>query len=464
MRWKFSIAVLLPVIAAVLLTIGLATGFFIWSAQQTDSHSLDRQQALAAKMVETTRSDFATSQQDQVLRYDVVDAFTSGKPDLDGIDDYLGTDEYDTYGHDRVYVLDPALKPIYAARQGDKADTKDYAADSAVLDPLAKRLLDPGMQDQIVKYQNGDADEPPQLTDYALLDGKVALVGIIPIVSDWDDQAQKRGHFYFQIAIQYVGDDAAKDVMDMSLLDAVQFDTKPDATTAQAVIPITNSAGRFVAWFKWAPETPGQALLAETLPASLGLLGVIGAVIALLLFGLARSTKALEKARAEALHRATHDPLTGLANRALFTERLERSPLPLTLLALDLDRFKAVNDTFGHEAGDELLRQVAARLRTLVRDTDLVARLGGDEFMVLLSGRIEDGRAQQLASQIVNALAVPFQLGSDTAGIGVSVGIATAITDERKELVSRADFALYDAKESGRNTFRVFDDLEKKAA
>jgi len=463
MRWKFSIAVLLPVIAAVLLTVGLAAGFFMWSAKQSDNHSLERQRALAAKMIETTREDFATTQTDVALRYDVVAGVMGRKPDLEIIDDYFGTDEYDFYGHDRVYVLGPDLRPIYAAREGDKVDTRSYEADKASVDSLARRLLDPAMQNKIVDYQKGNADDPPQLTDYAVLDGKVALVSVLPIVSDWEDQEQKLGHFFFHVAIQYVGDEAAKDVMDMSMLDGVRFDSSPDASPDETVVPISNSAGRFIAWFKWTPDRPGQTLLSETLPASLGLLGVVGVVIALLLVGLARSTKALEKARAEALHRATHDPLTGLANRALFGERLDRSPLPLTLLALDLDRFKQVNDTLGHEAGDELLRQVAARLSTLVRPNDLVCRLGGDEFMVLLSGTLPPGYAQQLAGRIVSAIAVPFQLAGDTANVGVSVGIATALTDERKELVSRADFALYDAKESGRNTFRVFDEMSNAA-
>ena len=463
MRWKFSIAVLLPVIAAVLLTVGLAAGFFMWAARQSDSHSLERQQALAVKMIETTKSDFATTQTDVALRYDVVAGVMDRKPDLDVLDDYLGTDEYDFYAHDRVYVLGPDLKAVYASRQGDKADTESYDADRYVVDPLARRLLDPAMQNRISDYQKGDTDDPPQVTDYAVLDGKLALVSVLPIVSDWEDQEQRLGHFYFHVAIQYVGAQAAKDVMDMSMLEGVRFETSPEAGPDQAIMPVSNSAGRFVAWLKWTPDRPGAALLSETLPASLGLLGVVGAVIALLLFGLARSTRALEKARAEALHRATHDPLTGLANRALFTERLERSPLPLTLLALDLDRFKQVNDSLGHEAGDELLRQVATRLSTLVRGDDLVARLGGDEFMVLLSGPLPAGRAQALAASIVSALAVPFSLGVDTASIGVSVGIATAMTDERTELVSRADFALYDAKESGRNTFRVFDEMSRAA-
>ena len=229
------------------------------------------------------------------------------------------------------------------------------------------------------------------------------------------------------------------------------------------MVPIANEAGRFVAYFKWQPERPGRALLADTLPASLGLLGVIGAVIALLLFGLARSTAALDKARAEALYRATHDPLTGLANRALFAERLERTPLPLALLALDLDRFKGVNDTLGHEAGDDLLKQVAKRLSTVVGDKGLVARLGGDEFMVLVPGKVDRSVLGEMAADIVQSIAEPFRLGRDVANIGVSVGIATALTSEREDLVARADVALYDAKESGRNTCRVFDEIRKAA-
>ena len=174
-------------------------------------------------------------------------------------------------------------------------------------------------------------------------------------------------------------------------------------------------------------------MLFRSLPASLGLIGVIAVVLGLLLWGLGSSTKALEKARAEAHYRATHDPLTGLGNRALFYEMLEHSPLPLTLLALDLDRFKAVNDKLGHEAGDELLRQVAGRLSDLVRDTDLVARIGGDEFMILISGPVDDRRAEELASRVVSAIAEPFLIVNELAHIGVSVGIATA-ADERKDL------------------------------
>lgn len=461
--WKFSLAVLLPVIVAVALTVALAAGFIVWSAGRSDDRSLTRQQAMAAKMTATAKQDFATTQTDEVLRWDDVEVFLKGEPAAAAIDNYFGEDEYRTYGHERVYVLDANLNPVYAARAGQKADPKTYDADRAAVDPLAVRLRAPDLQAQIASYENGNIEFPPQLTDFVAIDGRVALASVLPIVSNFDDQMQRPGHYFYHVAIEFVGKDLAADLMNQYLLEGVHFDT--DAATApnETMIPIANQDGRFVAYFKWQPDRPGQALLHETLPASLGLLGVVGLVIALLLYFLARSTRALEKARAEALHRATHDPLTGLANRALFNERLERSPLPLTLLALDLDKFKAVNDTLGHEAGDELLQQVASRLIPLVGDSGLVARLGGDEFMILLWGDLDTAHIETLAAKIVESLGEPFFLGRDVANIGVSVGIATAITDERKELVSRADFALYDAKESGRNTFKVFDAIKKAA-
>ncbi|MBI4922014.1 MAG: diguanylate cyclase [Devosia nanyangense] len=462
-RWKFSVAVLLPVAAAVLVTLALTAGFILWSASRTDERALEQQQALAAHMIAGARSDFEGTQGTEVLRYDAVEAFLGDTPDTDWIESSFGAAGYDDFGHDRVYVLDPSLTPIYAARDGESAGVSAYDQDRAAIDPLAVRFRSPERAAQIAAYQDGSSDWPPQVSDIVDLGGRAAMVAVLPIVSDWEGQEQAPGHFYLHVAVKFLGSDVADDLMDQYLLAGAHFDTVANTLPGEAVVPIANAEGRFVAFFKWQPERPGQDLLRETLPASGGLLVVVAAIIGLLLAFLARSTAALDKARVEALFRATHDPLTGLANRALFTERLERAPLPLALLALDLDRFKAVNDTLGHEAGDDLLRQVSGRLLALVRATDTVARLGGDEFMILVSGTADSAALATLAGTIVAAISEPFRIGRDTAQIGVSVGIATAVADERKDLVSRADFALYDAKESGRNTFRVFDRLARAA-
>jgi diguanylate cyclase (GGDEF)-like protein len=164
-------------------------------------------------------------------------------------------------------------------------------------------------------------------------------------------------------------------------------------------------------------------------------------------------------------YQATHDALTGLANRSLFAQRLdeaialsERSGRGLALLYLDLDRFKQVNDTRGHQAGDKLLRAVAERLLALARASDTVARLGGDEFAVLQSLADSPAVAATLAQRLVAAIASPFDIDGVPAEIGVSIGIARYPADATSAdtLLSCADRALYGAKREGRGVFCFF--------
>ncbi|MCW2608178.1 MAG: hypothetical protein JWO60_2871, partial [Frankiales bacterium] len=159
----------------------------------------------------------------------------------------------------------------------------------------------------------------------------------------------------------------------------------------------------------------------------------------------------------ELSHQAFHDTLTGLANRSLFSDRVDRSLAacgrtgrPLAVLFLDLDGFKAVNDTLGHGAGDRLLQQVAARLLDCVRPGDTVARLGGDEFAVLLEdlGQAEDGSA--VALRVADALRAPVELDGREVSVRASCGIALYRTDETgDELMRNADLAMYRAKAAG---------------
>src|SRR6185503_14321653 len=170
-------------------------------------------------------------------------------------------------------------------------------------------------------------------------------------------------------------------------------------------------------------------------------------------------------AEAKIAHMATHDALTDLPNRVLLSKRLQsavtgarRGDGGLAVLALDLDRFKEVNDTLGHPAGDALLKAVADRLRDCVRDSDTIGRLGGDEFVVLAQVAEGGAEAAALAKRIVAAIAAPFQLSGHQIGIGTSVGIALAPEDttDPDDLLKKADLALYRAKSEGRGLYRFF--------
>jgi diguanylate cyclase (GGDEF)-like protein len=174
---------------------------------------------------------------------------------------------------------------------------------------------------------------------------------------------------------------------------------------------------------------------------------------------------ALANARnhADAVHRALHDPLTGLANRVLFRERLEhalercpRSGKEVAVLFVDVDGFKAVNDRHGHALGDELLVELAGRLRALLRVEDTAARLGGDEFAVLLE-EVDDGAgAIHVAERVLEALQRPVQIDGHDVTVGASVGIATG-RRFADDLLRNADFAMYQAKAGGRGRYALFE-------
>jgi uncharacterized protein (TIGR02265 family) len=177
-----------------------------------------------------------------------------------------------------------------------------------------------------------------------------------------------------------------------------------------------------------------------------------------------QAATALEKARLlEAVrHQATHDPLTGLPNRALFSQRLADHLVlagpeaPLAVLFCDLDRFKEVNDTLGHAAGDELLRQVAGRLTAVVRPDDIVARLSGDEFALVLPSVEDRADADRLADRVAACFGEPFLLDGREVPVRASVGVALHVApdaaDRGEALLRRADAAMYRAKERGRGT------------
>ena len=160
---------------------------------------------------------------------------------------------------------------------------------------------------------------------------------------------------------------------------------------------------------------------------------------------------------------AHYDVLTGLANRAFFLSHLERAistrrrqHAPLVLMYFDVDHFKTINDTYGHDAGDALLRAFAERVTETVRELDIVARLGGDEFALILEGVPNAEEAKHIGSKLVDAVRRPFTFGGRTLAVTTSIGIAFYEAGmEPEELIRRADQAMYSAKRAGRNRFEV---------
>jgi diguanylate cyclase (GGDEF)-like protein len=226
-----------------------------------------------------------------------------------------------------------------------------------------------------------------------------------------------------------------------------ELDTAVGAPCAWACVPLPGVKDQRAGWLLvGAPRTvPAEAVVA---------LGSLANQVTLAL----RNSEVHQELTVQ----ATLDSLTGLANRPSFNAALSRAldhprDQPTTVLFVDLDDFKDVNDVLGHGAGDDLLREIAARLHRATRPEDLCARLGGDEFAVLLHGT-DSSTGSAVAQRIVNGIAAPAQLLPGVANVGASVGVATSTGEsDLEELVHRADIAMYAAKAKGKGRVQVFE-------
>ncbi len=225
----------------------------------------------------------------------------------------------------------------------------------------------------------------------------------------------------------------------------------------------------------WVVRVTGAGAVSGLSADAQGLLVLlVGVIVSVLVFALAlvltRSReRALEMVRektGQLRHQALHDALTGLPNRVLALDRAKqmlararRQQLPVAALYVDVDGFKHVNDTFGHAAGDELLRVVARRLTSVIRESDTAARLGGDEFVVLVEGSTLDAGPELVAERLLDVLRQPYDENGETGrqlSITASVGIASGLRESADELLRDADVALYEAKATGRNRYVAF--------
>lgn len=305
--------------------------------------------------------------------------------------------------------------------------------------------------------------------DLMRLEGRPSVVGVIPVASSSALGAADGNQLYL-LVVRFL-DGVTLDMLSREQgLVGARYARSADQDLTEVAFEIDATAtGEPIGFIIWKPDLPGSRVLARLIP----MLSAAGLIIAGLFFALMarlrRSLKELGFSEQHANHLAVHDVLTGLPNRALFAARFEQSIAALksshntTVIALiDLDRFKLVNDTFGHATGDELLRAAVTKIAGLLTPDETLARVGGDEFALLLpGGSTIDDRHIVLCQEIIKVLGEPFQLmGANVAvRIGGSIGIAAFddAAQTAKEILRRADIALYQAKMTGRGKIVSYD-------
>ncbi len=465
-RWQFITAVLLPVVLALVATAAAVIGFVFWSTNNIDQRAIERQTSMVTQVLQAKR-DLVLKDMGGIAIWDEAVLHTAHSFDRDWVHANMGQWMHSFFGHDRSVLLDGQNRPLYLMNEGEAVPVGRFQDMASGVMPLVQQLRTLIAAGKLDDFLAGRAEVPPTICDFALVDGQPAIVGISPVVSNTRSLPHGPGSENLMVSVRFLGADMVSTMMRQYLIEDAAFVRTPSADPDRVSYPVINEAGRFVAFFEWTGDRPGRLMLGHTVPVLVAVI-LAGAVLFLLLLRKLRSSSsALQEGRRLAEHEAAHDKLTGLPNRTNFDAHLARilreqkaSGTNIALLMLDLDRFKQVNDTLGHQAGDDLIRSVGERIRLVVGTDVMVARLGGDEFAILAVTHNRPFDAMAVSDRIIETIGRPFDLGHFKAHVGVSIGIVedNAASAEPRELVRKADIALYEAKASGRNRAMVYEE------
>lgn len=465
-HWRDACVFSVIGVATVVLVIAVMT----WSARKADQISLNRDADIAATVLSQSMERVEHSQESSTVWDDAVKMTASQPLDLDWIDINLGTWFWNYAGFDEVYILDGFNEPVYAMARGHRIRPAAFAAIDATAEPLVLKLRT--SPDNRLSQEAVPAMLSPGASDIVTILGRPAILSVKPIVSDSGEIVQSLRSAALHVGIVYLDRGYLGQLSDQYGLKDARFDRTTELEPGEAHIPLRDGNQKVIGFLVWKPFAPGANVISTIAPA-LGLGSILAVCFIIILsLRLGRRTEDLYASRVQAEHIAFHDGLTGLPNRAQFDAilmNLLAQPVELAasfaVLYVDLDRFKNINDTLGHPAGDALLKEVARRLTSVIRASDIASRLGGDEFALILRNPVGPHIINGICTRIVNSLSEPYDILGVQSYIGASVGVALAPRDgaDRFELARKADIALYQAKSSGRGRFVIFDERMDQA-
>jgi diguanylate cyclase (GGDEF)-like protein len=458
---------------AILLAIIAYTG---WTANET---ATEIERALIQNAVDQSIARTLNEQKSVAWWDDSVTKITDEAIDLDFVDSNFGVFLTETYTHDEVYILNRENRPLYAFLNGERGEPSSFEQRRHEIAPILAEVRDgqgsrlSARPDKFSELQGGyrllaGAVQAARWAGHIIsVDGRPAVVAALTIVPNVD-MTLLRDSPNLLISITYVDDEFVSEIGRSLLLDDLTLLPERAAKAGLVSEPFMGDDGNLGGYLTWSTRRPGHALLAIILP--LVAIGIVatGLLSRVMLRRLRRTSERLAYSELQARHESRHDALSGLPNRAHMVDRINAflqscGPAPLRHGAVaayvDIDRFKDVNDTLGHEAGDHLIRAAAYRLRESLRPNDFIARFGGDEFVILCAPADADA-VPALAERIANAFQAPFAVNGQNIRVTASIGIALApehgLTADT--LMRHADIALYRAKERGRDCSVVFCD------
>jgi len=437
----------------------------IWAGSESDSAALDRQRHLVNVRI-----------QDQVQRVSQeIQLMGAGYASLLRVDpqatktsqaseDRNTTASAATFGEimTTIFGYDAAFLVTTTgqlALQADAETARRFKWVRPLLEPLFRELQ---ATSGATGHLSASATEPSRV-ELMRLEGRPSVAGAVMVPGASRNPAQQQDQLYYLIVFRFL-DGAALDKMsrEQGLASARYARTADQEQNEVAHQMEATATGEPIGFIIWEPDLPGSRVIGRLIPVlSLAAL-VIAALFFALMARLRGSLRQLNESVQHAQHLSDHDVLTGLSNRALFGSRLEERLATISqgsrraaIALIDLDKFKEVNDTYGHAAGDELLCEAVARMSALIGESNTLARVGGDEFALLIADLDEGEESYQtICNNIVSEMSQRFrlQVANASVRIGCSIGVTIASEPDLhpSEILRRADVALYEAKTRGR--------------
>jgi len=467
-RLAFLLAGLLIAVTAISLTF---VGFI--ASEEADQQALASEKRLFKNAMDDRLARLAREQL-SLARWDTTVSNVVYEFDIAFIrDEFLGSLWHD-FRHDRTLLVDGSDKILaetfqdythFTGREMRATDQVYTLVNKARARFMQNRVRIPGGFSQRAVH-GVETSEISELA-FMILDGRPAMVGAMAVVPDDETVVLPDGPPVILVSAKFLTAEVVSDLNAQLSFKSLRFEVGAPAFGPMAYVRVRTPGDEILGAFTWTSERPGSQIWATVVPVIL----VLGFLLACLAFSIAwrigKLTSSLQLSEQQNRFLALHDNLSGLANRLQINQALTEAidGLPAKSFALmhcDLDKFKDINDTHGHAAGDMVIKIVAARLKTIIGDAGLVGRTGGDEFVVLIKSYTDHSRLAILSAQIIDSITSPMELGDSLLGeVGISIGIAVAPKDGRKSetIMAQADAALYRAKELGRGQAMFASDL-----
>jgi diguanylate cyclase (GGDEF)-like protein len=472
--WTSSSFTLMLLAVSGLAILGLVFLAAIWAGTESDAAALDRQRQLVdarlqdqvhrvAQEIHLIAAGYASLLPVSSNQQKITSANgqrTGSSPSVQAFDTIVSS----VFGYNAAFLVTPEGELTFDASADDVRRFKWVR-------PLLRPLIEDLRRRQITLSETGQSVDPT-IVQLMRLEGRPSIAGVIALPETKIEAASvEQGQRLPYLLVFRFLDGATLDALSREQgLAGARYARTADPEENEVAYQVQATAtGDPIGYIIWEPDLPGSRVLGRLVP----VLSVAGLIIAALFFTLMmrlrQSLTDLSASEHHARHLSVHDVLTGLPNRAYFASRLEEAIAEVRIDAhkavialIDLDKFKDVNDVYGHAAGDELLRLAVARMEALVGTRGTLARIGGDEFALLIPHiEQDDDRHSALLHEIVRALDKTFHLrgGDIVVQVGCSIGMAMV---ERgmlinSEILRRADVALYEAKATGRGRVVAYD-------